>query len=365
MPFGSGHSVTPSENSTSRVDQADGKTAPPQFLDLPVTADQHRMRVAGLHEIKPAGATVDQGEDHGKVLLCLDFLQHEAVEAFRNRGRRQQDMVPLRPGLEGKVLFRGRAGQEPGQPRGHHRRGDTMARDVDGIDHHPVIVDAEAADEVAANPPRVPQQQRGARPAIVAYTVADQGLLQLPRLDQVAVERIVEFLQFDEGRDDDLVLRQQLGLHGEHAFPGAQAGAKLVRGDGFGEEIVGPGLQPVGDFILFGFRGQEHEIAIAFAAQVAEVTAEFQAGHARHHPVADDDVDVEAATELQCDRRRFAFGDAVAPAAQLHRHDMPLRAAVIHHQDMARQADRRQFFDIHGTGRHVRTSDAARLRGRC
>ena len=71
-------------------------------------------------------------------------------------------------------------------------------------------------DKVAANPARGAEHQRDAGRSEIAETVTDKGLLQLFRLDQVGVDRVVECAQFVQGRADQAVLVAQF------AHPGAQ-----------------------------------------------------------------------------------------------------------------------------------------------
>jgi len=78
--------------------------------------------------------------------------------------------------------------------------------------------------------------------------------------------------------------------------------------------------------------------------------AEIETGHAGHHPVADDDVDIVVGADLQPGLGRFGLGHQIAPAAQLHRDDMALRPAVIDHQVMARAGLGVGRFDKAGAG---------------
>ena len=66
-----------------------------------------------------------------------------------------------------------------------------MARDVDRIDRDPAIIDWKAPTRSPPTWPELRNHQRDRGRAEIAMPFADQGLLQLARLDQVAVERIV------------------------------------------------------------------------------------------------------------------------------------------------------------------------------
>ena len=81
--------------------------------------------------------------------------------------------------------------------------------------------------------PRGPQQDRRGAPPEVAVAFANQGLLQLTRLDKVAVQRIIQLLQFIQRGTDEAVLVDELALHAQQTLSRAQTGVQFVRANGF------------------------------------------------------------------------------------------------------------------------------------
>jgi hypothetical protein len=128
-----------------------------------------------------------------------------------------------------------------------------VTRHIDGIKRHAPGVDGKASGKVPPDMACRPHQDRCPALAKVALAVTDQILLQLPRLDQVTVKRIVKFLKFRQCRSDQAVLFHQFGLHAQDTLASPQPGAQFIRADGFGQKVIGPCLQPAGDFGLFGF----------------------------------------------------------------------------------------------------------------
>ena len=77
-----------------------------------------------------------------------------------------------------------------------------MARNINSIDTDSLRRDYETAHQITPDMARGAQQQRGRSRTEIPKPVADKGLLQLARLNQIAVERIIKFLQFTQGRPE-------------------------------------------------------------------------------------------------------------------------------------------------------------------
>jgi hypothetical protein len=102
-----------------------------------------------------------------------------------------------------------------------------------------VAADREEAHQIAADMARGAQQQRDPRRPETAVALAHQRLLQLARLHEVAVERVMHRLQPGQRVADEPVLFLQLALHPQDALAGGDAGAQLVGVDRLGQEVVG------------------------------------------------------------------------------------------------------------------------------
>jgi hypothetical protein len=298
------------------------------------------MGVAGLRQSGDARGQVDFGIGHGKILLDLHILDHQAVEGGHQLGRRAGDPAAVGAGQKGKVLFRRAARKIAGKPRRHHRRGDAMARDIDRPHRDAPLVDAKAADQIAAHMARRADHHRHLCRAIVAQSVAQQRLLQLAGLDQIAFNRIVDALQRTQRLRHQTVLLDQFRLHRKNAHARPEPRIQFLGTDRLGYKIVGPRLQPAGDLGLFRFRGEQDEIAVSlagsFAWQGAEALAELDAGHPLHHPVRQDDVDRDGSTKRQRLLGRGGFPHIIAPAAKIDGQQPPLRPAVVDNQNARR-----------------------------
>jgi hypothetical protein len=112
-------------------------------------------------------------------------------------------------------------------------------------------------------------------------------------------------------------------------------------GDGLGQEIVRPGLQPSGDILVVLGRGQQHEIAVVAPFTGPESPAQIQPGfHSRpagKGPVGQDDVGFVPLAQLQRVGDRPRLHHLVMGALQLDREDAPLRGIGADNQDAPRQ----------------------------
>ncbi len=296
---------------------------------------QQRMRVARLHEgHRPAGG-VGIGVDAGQILIHLHILDHHAVESRRHLLRRAAGGPGTGP--EGRVAVGCRAREHSRQPRRHHPRGNPVARHIDRVEGDPPGPQRKAAHQIAAHLPRRAQQQRDRRPAEIHLPVACQRLLQPPCLPQVAVERAVNPAQFGQRVAKLAVAGRKFALHRDKPRPGLQPGPQLIRVHGFGEEIIGPHVQPARDLALAAVRGEQDEKAVSFLRQAAEGPAEVKPGHAGHHPVAEHDIERRRPAQVERLGPRCGLRHLVTPAAQPDRQHPPLRPAVVHDKHATRR----------------------------
>ena len=219
-----------------------------------------------------------------------------------------------------------------------------MARHVDRIKPQPARPSRKEPDQIAPDMPRRPQHQRQLPGAELLVPLPQQGLLQLLGLDQVAVERVVDPLQLVQRFGDQIVLLLELGLHVKNAFARLHAGAQFVGVHRLGQEIVGPAVEPARHLSLLALGGQQDEIAVPVAANLPEGLAEFQTGHARHHPVAEHHVGQLRSGKLHRLLARGRLDHVIAPAMQRGRQDLALQLAVIDHQHPGRDRRHGQRF---------------------
>ena len=188
-----------------------------------------------------------------------------------------------------------------------------MPRDIQRKHRHPVRPSRVKANQIAADPPRRAQQLRNPRRPDPNLAFADQRLLQLLRLDQVAVDGIIKLLQFMQRVRDQPVLARQFPVHAVHAVARRQTGAQFAGIHRFRQEIIRPADQPLGHVDLVGLRGQKDEIPIGVPRHAPEDLAEIRPRHAGHHPVGNDDIRRRPAANVDRLIGAARFFDAVAP----------------------------------------------------
>ncbi len=201
-----------------------------------------------------------------------------------------------------------------------------MAGDVDGVDRALLLVDPELADQVAADMSGRPHQKRHARGPEIPVSLGHQRLLQPPRLEKIAVQRIVRRLQL-------LVLVHELLRHGEDPLSRCDAGAQFAGRDRLRQKVIGADVESAGHVFLSSLRRQENEVAVLFALDLPKGPAQVGAVHARHHPVAEDDADRPFLQDRKRLVARAGFDDLVAPPFERRGQSAPLCATVIDDED--------------------------------
>ena len=307
------------------------------------------MGMARLHQTGAPAGDVDLGIGEGKVAFGPHLGQDDAVQMGGDVGRVAAAIAAARHRLKRDIVV-GRAAREIArQPRRHQRRGDAMARHVQRVDPDAGGIYGEETHQIAADMARGLQQKRDLHRPELAEPFAHQALLQLARLDQVAVDGIVDQPQFGQRLGQQAVVVGQLPLHADDAVPGRDPGAQFIAGDGLGQEIVGAAIKAMGDLRRFGLGGQEDEIGIAFMLLRPKRPAEIQPAEPRHDPVRYDDIGGAFGAKRQRFLDRGGLGHLIAGAGKLRRQDLALDAAVIddHH------APRRRGGGIGRRGRRI------------
>ena len=232
----------------------------------------------------------------------------------------------------------------PRESCGHERRGDAVSRHVDPEEPHAPRAGLEEPHQVAAHMARGAQHERHLRRAEILVPAPHQGMLELARLLEVALDRRVEPPDLGQGLAAPAVGLSELLLHGQDTLARLDPRRELQAVHRLGHEVVGAGVEPLRDLGLLALRGRQDEVDVAAGLSVLPTDlgigpqgrAELQARHPpRHHPVRQHDVEPLGPQQVEGPLRAVGLHDLDVEPAQMGHQDPPLEPAVVHHQDTA------------------------------
>lgn len=210
-----------------------------------------------------------------------------------------------------------------------------MPRDINRIDGNPPVIQREAADQIAPHPARGPDHQadRGATGNRGTCRAPASVAASAPRSDRGPANHTLP-LQFFQGLRDHPVLFHQFGLHRDDLHPGPQPGPQFLAADGLGNEIIGPGFQPIGNFDVSDFEVSRMKYPYPSRGSARN---RLQNSTPVMPGIIQSLITTSTATAEHSASASSAEADCITipPAAQIHGQKLPLGTAVIHHQHRA------------------------------
>ena len=191
-----------------------------------------------------------------------------------------------------------------------------MARDIQVVEAHQAGGQLEEIEAITGDLGRGQKQPVGAEGGGRPVAGRQELALNAGGNGQVGLDLVVGLGKLVAGLQQVPVLFPQALFQGQDALANPQARPQYLGLEGFGDEVIGPGIESLHQVGAVGATREQDDVGIVAQVRGPHGPTKFGARHAGHHPVTDHQPDVLGQQQVEAGMTVLGLQYLVTPAAQ-------------------------------------------------